>query len=449
MEYVEGESLQGRLRALHRAGRRLPQAEALELLASIAEAVGFAHKQGLVHRDLKPANVMLNPAGEPILMDFGVVKIIGSQQAQTATGVVVGTPMYIAPELIRGHKPDPRSDIYSLGIMLFEMLAGHPPFEADSAMALMIKHVNEPVPDIRAIQPDVSPALARVVDKALAKDPDDRFQSAGEFAAALRGGLPTVEARPPAPTAARAPSGLAAAPVAPALAPAGTPPWRRTPVLLGCGALLALGLLFSAAAAAFAVNAAVSQGRATPTASASLTQAATTPAPTETQATATERATFTATASPTRTRPAPSPTTFTPATLAASPTTFVPPTHTPPPPTQPATPTATASPPANDYMAQITHIDIVDGRYAVSFTTLGYVAMLPGQHVHFFFDTVPPEQAGSPASGPWIVHAAEPNPFTGYRVADRPSAATQMCILVANPDHSVIANSGNCWALPQ
>jgi hypothetical protein len=99
-------------------------------------------------------------------------------------------------------------------------------------------------------------------------------------------------------------------------------------------------------------------------------------------------------------------------------------------------------------MARITNITIVDGLYAVSFATDGYVAMLPGQHVHFFFNTVPPEQAGSPASGPWIVHAAEPNPFTGYKVTDRPSDATQMCILVANPNHSIILNSGNCFPLP-
>lgn len=139
------------------------------------------------------------------------------------------------------------------------------------------------------------------------------------------------------------------------------------------------------------------------------------------------------------------------ATVAAT-GTALPPTATPTPPHTLVPPTATAaaptSAPTSPLTARITSISFVDDRYAVSFVTDGYVAALPGQHMHFFFNTVPPEPAGSPASGPWIVPAAEPDPFTGYAISDQPSGATQMCILVANPDHSIILNSGNCVGLP-
>ena len=450
MEYIPGESLQGRLRALHRAGHRMPQADTVDLIATIAEAVGFAHKQGLVHRDLKPANIMLNAAGEPILMDFGVVKIVGGQH-HTATGIVVGTPMYLAPELIRGRKPDARSDLYSLGVMLFEMLAGRTPFEADTPMQLMVKHVNEPVPDLRVLQPDVGPRLAAVVERALAKDPDQRYQSAGELAAALRAAMrpaATAAARPQpipvaVPTSRRLATATAAPPAPLAAAPAPGPGMRRTPFLLACGALVVLGLIASTALAAVAMRAALSQGRATATA----TAPADTPVPTQAPATTlAPTARPSATGIPTDTPAAP---TATPAASATAPPAATRPPPTQAPPTQAATtlatPTATAT---IELAARITDISIVDDRYAVSFFTDGYVAMLPGQHIHFFFNNVPPEQAGMPASGPWMIHAAEPNPFTGYAVSDRPSGATQMCILVANPNHMIVLNSGNCMDLP-
>jgi hypothetical protein len=166
-----------------------------------------------------------------------------------------------------------------------------------------------------------------------------------------------------------------------------------------------------------------------------------------------------ATVAPSATRVPPTPTSA-PTWTAVPPTPTARPANTLPPPTSPptATSTPTATPteaatteatPTQPLAAHITGISIVNGRYAVTFATTGYTAMLPGQHVHFFFDTVPPEQAGSPGAGPWIIHAAEPNPFTGYGVGDRPSGALQMCILVANPNHTVIPNSGNCWPLPE
>ena len=199
LEYLAGETLQSRLKALHAAGERLGLAQAVAIMATIADAVEYAHRRGMIHRDLKPANVMLDPQGQPILMDFGVAKIVGGQQ-HTATGAIVGTVAYMSPEQIRGLKVDERADIYSLGIMLFEMTAGRPPFEGDSAMTVMFKHVNEPPPDIHQFNAGVPDELKAVISKALAKEPGERFQTAAEFAQELRTLRLTLTAvRPPLP----------------------------------------------------------------------------------------------------------------------------------------------------------------------------------------------------------------------------------------------------------
>ncbi len=202
MEYLPGESLQSRLKTLSAAGERFSLQDTADIIARVADAVAYAHERGTVHRDLKPANVMLMPQDQPVLTDFGVAKILGAQQ-HTATGAVVGTPAYMSPEQVRGEALDGRADIYSLGVMLYEMAAGRPPFEGDSAMTVMLKHVNEAVPDIRR-QVEGAPAdFIQLVDRALAKQPADRIQTAAELAAALRatvrklpGGTAMV-ARPP------------------------------------------------------------------------------------------------------------------------------------------------------------------------------------------------------------------------------------------------------------
>src|SRR3990172_2327698 len=131
LEYVQGDTLRSKLKALSEKQQRLPLAESIRIMAAICDAVHYAHQRGMIHRDLKPANVMINPQGQPILMDFGVAKILGGQQ-HTATGAVVGTPAYLSPEQVRGDRPDARADIYSLGVVLFEILAGRPPFQSDS-----------------------------------------------------------------------------------------------------------------------------------------------------------------------------------------------------------------------------------------------------------------------------------------------------------------------------
>ncbi len=185
LEHVPGETLQAKLKTLHGAGQRLPMAEAVRIMTLVCEAVAYAHQRGMIHRDLKPANVMLNPDGQPILMDFGVAKMLGGQQ-HTATGAVVGTATYMSPEQARGDKLDERTDLYSLGVMLFEMVAGRPPFEGDSGMTVMLKHLNEPPPDLHQIATDVPDDLVAIIQKVLAKDPAERFSSAAEMATALR-----------------------------------------------------------------------------------------------------------------------------------------------------------------------------------------------------------------------------------------------------------------------
>ncbi|HEC21870.1 MAG TPA: serine/threonine protein kinase, partial [Chloroflexi bacterium] len=169
LEYVPGETLQDRLKRLNEAGRRMPLSEVIDITASICDAVDYAHRRGMIHRDIKPANVMLSTQGRAILMDFGVAKILGGEQ-HTATGAVIGTALYMSPEQARGERPDERADIYSLGVMLFEMISGRPPFEADSAMTTMMMHVSDPVPDLSELAPGIPPGLKAIVEKALAKN---------------------------------------------------------------------------------------------------------------------------------------------------------------------------------------------------------------------------------------------------------------------------------------
>ncbi|MEJ2758532.1 MAG: serine/threonine-protein kinase, partial [Anaerolineales bacterium] len=127
MEFVPGETLETHLKRLEQSGRKMEIADAIHYTANICDALEYAHKRGLIHRDIKPANIMLNPQGEAILMDFGIAKIVGGKQ-HTATGAVVGTALYMAPEVIKGEQADKRVDIYALGVTLFEILSGHPPF---------------------------------------------------------------------------------------------------------------------------------------------------------------------------------------------------------------------------------------------------------------------------------------------------------------------------------
>lgn len=183
MPYVEGESLRHRLRR----EIQLPVDEAVRIAREVAEALGHAHQHGIVHRDIKPENILLE-GDHAIVADFGVARAIETAASErlTETGLAVGTATYMSPEQAAGRgRVDGRSDIYSLGCVLFEMLAGEPPFSGGTSQAIIAKHMQATVPDLRVVRSTVSPGVQRVVEKALAKVPADRFATAPDLVRAL------------------------------------------------------------------------------------------------------------------------------------------------------------------------------------------------------------------------------------------------------------------------
>lgn len=213
MEYIDGGTLKERLEHLVENNEQLPLKDSVKMITDVADALAYAHRRGMVHRDIKPANIMLRKeTGQAVLTDFGIVKMVGNQSmAFTATGALIGTPAYMSPEQALGKPGDERVDIYSLGVLLFQMVTNQLPFAADTPLAVVMKHVNDPTPSPGTFNPDVPQDLQEVIMKAMAKDPDDRYQSAAEMAAALR----AVNFAGPKATAA------AAAPVVGAAAAAG------------------------------------------------------------------------------------------------------------------------------------------------------------------------------------------------------------------------------------
>jgi serine/threonine-protein kinase len=193
MEYVAGASLKERLRGLP-AGERVPCPEILAIARCVAAALDHAHAHGLVHRDVKPANILLREtsfattqaSGEPyaVLTDFGVAKMLEGVQV-TAAGVTLGTPDYMSPEQAQGQETSPASDIYALGVVVFELLAGRLPFTSDTPVGVLFKHMTEAPPGLDALAPALPQEIDRVMHKALAKQPRQRFRTAGEFADAL------------------------------------------------------------------------------------------------------------------------------------------------------------------------------------------------------------------------------------------------------------------------
>ena len=192
MRHVEDTDLRGLLRAEGRLGID----RAIALVVQVAAALEAAHKRGLVHRDVKPANVLLIQRSSPrapdhaYLSDFGLAKRTTSVSGLTATGQFLGTVSYVAPEQALGKPVDARTDIYALGCVLFECLAGSPPFRKDEDVAVVMAHINDPAPAVTELRADCPPRLAAVVAKALAKSPDDRFQGCGELIDALRVAAP-------------------------------------------------------------------------------------------------------------------------------------------------------------------------------------------------------------------------------------------------------------------
>jgi eukaryotic-like serine/threonine-protein kinase len=198
MEYVEGRPLS----AVLRDPEPLPPRQVATIGASVASALAFAHRHSVVHRDVKPGNVLLTPDGEVKVTDFGIARAVNTEESLTQTGAVMGTAAYFSPEQAEGKVVDARSDIYSLGVVLYEMCVGKPPFTGDSPVAVASKHVRDAPVLPRAANPAVPAALEAVVMKAMAKNPDDRYGSAEEFRADLlrfADGRP-VEAGDPAAT---------------------------------------------------------------------------------------------------------------------------------------------------------------------------------------------------------------------------------------------------------
>jgi serine/threonine-protein kinase len=175
-EYVEGETLKDRIRRLG----RLPVAEAVAYAVEIGRALECAHSHLLVHRDVKPQNVLIDPDGRAKVTDFGIARSLEAQ-GLTATGRVLGTTDYVSPEQALGHEVTAQSDIYSLGIVLYEMLTGEAPFKADTQVAVAMKHVREPLPDVQRRRPEISAALAAVVERATAKETRNRYATVEEM----------------------------------------------------------------------------------------------------------------------------------------------------------------------------------------------------------------------------------------------------------------------------
>jgi serine/threonine-protein kinase len=220
MELLEGEDL----KKYSEKENLLPFEQVIDLVIKVADGLDYAHKQGVVHRDIKPGNIMLLKDGTLRITDFGIARIQAT--SKTATGAVLGTPAYMSPEQVNGKKADGRADIFSLGVMLYEMITGQKPFYADSIAALLYRIANVPHPDPREFNKKIPPGIIPIIGKALAKEAEERYQTAGEMADALRNFLsqwkinpnagaeanePAERVSPPAPT----PIQVTAAPVPP------------------------------------------------------------------------------------------------------------------------------------------------------------------------------------------------------------------------------------------
>src|SRR5579859_1449901 len=275
MELLEGDTLKARL--LQRAGP-LPLGEAGRVLVDALAGLGYAHGEGLIHRDLKPANLMLTQRGQVVLTDFGIAQIVAGPK-QTLTGTLLGTLAYMAPEQGLRGECSPCSDLYALGVVLYELLTGRVPFEADTPLAILLKHANEPLPPPSALNPALPAPVEQVVLQALSKEPADRYASAEAMSAALQAalgaaGVALPERLPAAAPARLAPLVIAAAArdgvaldlvrraeapteaePAPRLAPPAPQPLAPRPVapviFWGLGALAAANLLALAVGGAF------------------------------------------------------------------------------------------------------------------------------------------------------------------------------------------------------
>ena len=184
MEFIEGPSLKTELRTRNQVSKSFTLPETARIFDALGSAIDYAHEQGMVHHDLKPANIMFTGRGQVVLTDFGIAKIVGGS-TQTQTGAVFGTPTYMSPEQGQGQRGDERSDIYSLGIILFEMVTGQVPFDNEVPYSIISRHISEPLPRPTGLNADLPPAVEQVILQAAAKAPEERYQTGHELAQTL------------------------------------------------------------------------------------------------------------------------------------------------------------------------------------------------------------------------------------------------------------------------
>src|SRR4030095_4065728 len=190
MRYLEA----GTLRDKMAGGRPLPLNDIDRIFTQLAEALSYAHSFGIIHRDLKPANALIDSHGNIFLTDFGIAKLMESASPRlTQTDAIMGTPAYISPEQAQSQPVNQRSDIYSLGIILYEMVTGRVPYVADTPLAVILQHVSDPLPLPSLVKKDIPPTIEQVLLKALAKNPTDRFETTSEFVSAWKRALREME----------------------------------------------------------------------------------------------------------------------------------------------------------------------------------------------------------------------------------------------------------------
>lgn len=181
MEFIAGGALKSKI------GKPIPYAEAATLLAPVARALQHAHQQKIVHRDVKPENILINDSDQLMLSDFGILKLVDTEESHglTGTGKIVGTPAYMSPEQIRGREVDGRADMYSLGIVFFEMVTGRKPYNANAAIELSMQHLHDPIPKAKQLVRDLPVEVDQIIARSIAKNPEDRYPNMGAFAQAL------------------------------------------------------------------------------------------------------------------------------------------------------------------------------------------------------------------------------------------------------------------------
>lgn len=185
MRFVEGGTLADLMESA-----RLTMPQICKVVGQVGEALSYAHRRGVTHRDVKPTNVLIEATGNALLSDFGLAKIVEASVQLTATGGILGTPAYMSPEQALGRASDGRSDLYALGVILFELTTGRLPFSAETPVAVLMKHLHDPLPLPRSLNPDIPEPVEAVILKALAKDPEDRQACASDLVAALRASVP-------------------------------------------------------------------------------------------------------------------------------------------------------------------------------------------------------------------------------------------------------------------